>query len=65
MNQHVRGSRCDRDKFAAVTSERFPMWRNGQQVTANFSNHQKIALLRRHFFADVDALEETGGIKLP
>ncbi|MCX6901731.1 MAG: hypothetical protein NT105_23880 [Verrucomicrobia bacterium] len=31
----------------------------------NISNDEKIALMRKHYFADVDALQKSGAVKLP
>jgi hypothetical protein len=60
MRRNARGHRFDREKFAAALSETFLTWRKDEQVRGNFSNYERIALLRRHFFADIDALEKTG-----
>jgi hypothetical protein len=63
MTQKAPRYQFDREKFAAVTCESFLNWRNGKQASANISNYDRIALLRRHFFADIDALEKTGEIR--
>jgi hypothetical protein len=61
MTRNARGHRFDREKFAGATCETF-LTCNDEQVSSDISNHEKVALLRRHFFADIDALEKTGGI---
>lgn len=63
MNRNACGHPFDREKFAAATCETFLALRNDEQISANFSNHDKIAQLRRYFFADVDALERTGAVQ--
>jgi hypothetical protein len=65
MTQKAPRYQFDREKFAAATCQSFLMWRSDQQVSASVSNYEKIALLRRHFFADIDALEKTGTVVLP
>ena len=62
MTQSAHGHRFDREKFAAATCETFLKWRSDDQVSGDFSNYERIALLRRHFFADIDALEKTGAV---
>lgn len=34
-------------------------------ASLNASNDEKISLLRKHYFADVDALQKSGAVKLP
>jgi len=63
MKGNARGHQFEREKLVAAISETFFTWRKDEQVSGNFSNHERIALLRRHFFADIDALEKTGEIK--
>jgi hypothetical protein len=65
MTQNAHRHRFDREKFAAEACEAFLTWRNDEQVSANISNYEKIALLRRHFFADIDAFEKSGRVVLP
>ena len=63
MNRNARGYRFDREKFAAATCKAFLTLPINEQLGHNFSNHDRIAQLRRHFSADVDALERTGAVQ--
>lgn len=59
----------DKAKFEVATCERFLKWYGVRQARSiaesNLSNADKIAKLRREFFADVDALEASGEVELP
>lgn len=59
----------ERDKWATQTCELFLKWFADQKARdiaeSNASNADKIAQLRQTYFADVDALEKSGSVKLP
>jgi hypothetical protein len=65
----ARDQQFDREKFAVATCDLFLKWSKDQKAreiaAAPISNAEKIAQLRQTFFADVDALQESGSIKLP
>jgi hypothetical protein len=56
-------------KFAASTCALFIKWSKDKEanriVKSNISDEEKIKLLRKKYFADVDALQESGEIELP
>lgn len=56
-------------KFARDTCSLFLKWFKDEKAReiadSNLSNAQKIAALRKTFFADVDALEKSGEVTLP
>jgi hypothetical protein len=58
-----------RDKFARETCELFLKWSSDKKARAiaesNVTNAEKIAQLRQTYFADIDALEKSGAVKLP
>lgn len=59
----------DRDRFERETCETFLKWFRDQRAReiaeSTATNEEKIQLLRRTYFADVDALEKSGQVKLP
>lgn len=59
----------DRQRFQRETCELFLKWLNDREskriATLNTPNEEKIKLLRKHWFADVDDLEKGGTVKLP
>jgi hypothetical protein len=56
----------NRDTFAVATCQAYIAWHHEKQTSDwKFSNHARIAELRHHFFADVDALQKTGRVQLP
>lgn len=61
--------RLARDQFERETCELFLKWRADQEsnriAEMNMPNEERIKLLRRHWFKDVDELEKSGTVKLP
>jgi hypothetical protein len=59
----------ERGKFEILTCEYFLKWftdKRAQEIaTSSASNAEKIAQLRQAYFADVDALQKSGTVKLP
>ena len=59
----------DREKFETETCKKFLLWfkdaKAREIADSGLSNAQKIAALRAEYFKDVDALEKSGGVKLP
>lgn len=57
------------DKFQRETCSLFLKWFEDEKARAiaasNAPNEEKIAALRREYFADVDALEKSGTVELP
>jgi len=57
------------EKFERETCELFLKWHKDERAkeiaASNVSNEEKIKQLRLTFFADVDALEQSGAVKLP
>ena len=58
-----------REKFQRETCELFLRWRTDEEsnriAELAVPNEEKIALLRKHHFADVDALDKSGAVALP
>ena len=56
-------------KFQQATCEFFLQWFNDQKArdiaNSTGSNAEKIAQLRQTYFKDVDALQQSGQVKLP
>lgn len=65
MNPKTHTYQLDRNNFAVATCEAFLALHIHEQVKANFSNRERIALMRRLYFADIDALEKSGELVLP
>ncbi len=69
LDQKERGMQFDREKFAVATCELFLKWNADERAktiaTATISNSEKIAQLRQLYFADVDALEQSGTVNIP
>jgi hypothetical protein len=69
QEQDKASHRLDREKFAVSTCELFLKWyaeaRAREIAESGLSNAEKIARLRENYFADVDALEAAGTVKLP
>lgn len=61
--------RFSREKFEVDTCELFLKWfhdtESARIAQAQMGNAEKIAALRKHFFAEVDALEKSGAVQLP
>ena len=59
----------NRDKFEVESCERFLAWSNDERargiVESSVPNAEKIAALRKTFFADVDAMQASGKVVLP
>ena len=59
----------NRDKFEVETCELFLRWSTDQKardiVESSVPNAEKIAALRKTFFADVDAMQASGKVVLP
>jgi hypothetical protein len=58
-----------RDRFEVVCCEKFLDWFKSEAARAiaesSMGNADKIAALRREYFKDVDALQQSGTVKLP
>jgi len=58
-----------REKFETETCKKFLLWfkdaKAREIADSGMSNADKIAALRAEYFKDVDALEASGGVKLP
>lgn len=58
-----------REKFERETCELFLKWSADKQARAiaesNMSSSEKIAALRQAYFADIDALQESGAVQIP
>jgi hypothetical protein len=69
LDQKERGMKFDREKFAVSTCELFLKWSADEKAcsiaAAPISNKEKIEQLRQLYFADVDALEAAGTVKIP
>lgn len=63
------GQNLQREKFERESVEYFLKWRQDKEseriAELSVPNEEKIKLMRRHWFADVDALEQTGSVKIP
>lgn len=69
LAQKDRDFRLARDKFERETCELYLKWVADAKARAiaeaPISNEEKIAQLRRTYFADIDALEKSGAVQLP
>jgi hypothetical protein len=58
-----------REKFQRETLELFLRWRQDQETNRiaemSVPNEERIRLLRKHWFQDVDELEKAGTVKIP
>jgi hypothetical protein len=65
----ARDQSLQRDKFEIETCEKILQATNDKRTQAiansNISNAEKIAQLRQTYFADVDALEQSGAVQIP
>jgi hypothetical protein len=59
----------NRERFQAQTCELFLRWFKEKKARdiaeSNLSNADKIAALRQTYFADIDALEQSGQVQIP
>jgi hypothetical protein len=69
LDQAAQALALDREKFEMLASERMldeALRRKAEEISnSNLSNADKIAAMRQAAFADVDALEQSGEVKIP
>jgi hypothetical protein len=69
LEQKAEEFSFEREKFESACCEKFLEWikdKRAQSIAdSNVSNAEKIQQLRQTYFADVDALQKSGQVKLP